>query len=151
MIAIADVSGKGMPAAILMANVQASLRAISPLELSLTEMISRINNIIYVNTTPDKFITFFFGILSPEDGRFRYLNAGHNPPFLLTKDGDVKSLAEGGIILGFSDEQYPYEEGEVKIASGDVLLLYTDGISEAQNEDEKEFGEEKLQSSAQAA
>lgn len=146
LIAIADVSGKGMSAALLMANVQATLRALSPLGLSLKEMISRINNIIFKNTSSDRFITFFFGILDPITKSFKYLNAGHNPPFLIKKDGSFGTLTEGGIILGIFEEASPYEEGEVSIENDDVLLLYTDGITEAQDKEGSEFGEENLKS-----
>ncbi|TAL69555.1 MAG: hypothetical protein EPN82_06910 [Bacteroidetes bacterium] len=144
LIAIADVSGKGMPAALLMANVQASLRSLAPLNLSLIELIHRINLVVYQNTTADKFVTFFCGIFDCENKSFSYINAGHNPPFLRRKTGEFIELREGGLILGFSDEPFPYSEGNISLNKNDIILFYTDGITEAQNEIGKEFGEEKL-------
>ena len=144
LIAIADVSGKGMPAALLMANVQAALKVLAPLHFSLKELVERLNSIVYQNTSPDKFVTFFCGILNTKSGNFHYLNAGHNPPILLRKNGRVEHLVEGGIILGISDSTFPYTEGDVSINDGDLLLLYTDGVSEALNVEKEEYGEENL-------
>lgn len=144
LIAIADVSGKGMPAALLMANVQASLRSLAPLNLSLIELLHRINLVVYQNTTADKFVTFFCGIFDCEKRCFNYINAGHNPPMLFRKSGEFIELREGGLILGFTDESFPYSEGNVSLNKDDIILFYTDGITEAQNEIGEEFGEEKL-------
>ncbi|OGU38976.1 MAG: hypothetical protein A2X61_00055 [Ignavibacteria bacterium GWB2_35_12] len=144
LIVIADVSGKGMPAALLMSNVQASLRSLAPLKLSLTELILRINLVVYQNTTADKFVTFFCGIFDCEKKSFNYINAGHNPPLLLRKSGEFTELREGGLILGFTDEPFNYSEETVSLDKDDILLFYTDGVTEAQNDDEQEFGEEKL-------
>lgn len=144
LIAIADVSGKGMPAALLMANVQASLRSLAPLKLPLTELILRINLVVYQNTTADKFVTFFCGIFDCEKKSFNYINAGHNPPLLLRKSGEFIELREGGLILGFTDEPFPYSEGNTTLNKEDILLFYTDGVTEAQNDNQQEFGEDKL-------
>ncbi len=144
MIAIADVSGKGVPAALLMANMQASLRLLAPLKLSLTEMILRINNLIYQNTTADKFVTFFCGILDTSLNKFRYVNAGHNPPLYLKISGEMHDLEEGGLIIGYTDEPFPYESGEIGLESGETVLLYTDGITEAQNNEKEEYELERL-------
>jgi len=141
LVAIADVSGKGMPASLLMANVQAALRALAPLLLELPDMIERINAIVYQNTGADKFITFFCGIINNEDSSFRYVNAGHNPPILLRSDGSVIELKEGGIILGILDLIPPYQQGTITFTQGDILLLYTDGVSEAMNLHNEEFSE----------
>jgi len=84
-----------MPAALLMANVQASLRSLAPLKLSLTELILRMNLVVYQNTTADKFVTFFCGIFDCEQKSFNYINAGHNPPLLLRKSGEIVELREG--------------------------------------------------------
>ncbi len=142
-IAIADVSGKSTPAALLMANLQASLRALAGDRKSVREMVRRINNLIYRNTTSDKFITFFYGELSQTDSHFTFTNAGHNPPILFHQDGNYQLLKTGGIILGMMPNM-AYEEEKIPLQPGDVLVLYTDGITEAQNRDEKEFGEERL-------
>jgi sigma-B regulation protein RsbU (phosphoserine phosphatase) len=145
LIAIADVSGKGMPASLLMANVQATLRVLSPLNLPLIEMVRRINGVIYNNTTADKFVTFFCGILDSESNTFEYINAGHNPPFLFHLDGELELLTKGGIILGIDDFEYPYEIGNVDLNSGDLIYLFTDGVSEAMDSDHNEYGEDRLE------
>ncbi len=144
MIAIADVSGKGMPAALLMANVQAALRALAPLNLPLKELIYRINYIIYQNTSSDKFVTFFCSIFDCDKKELQYINAGHNPPLLFRQNGDFTELKEGGIILGFSDEAFPYSEGNISLLKNDIIIFYTDGVTEAQNDEGQEYGEENL-------
>jgi phosphoserine phosphatase RsbU/P len=144
LIAIADVSGKGIPAALLMANVQAVLRVLAPLSLSLEIMINHINNVVYQNTGPDRFVTFFFGELNPENGDFKYINAGHNPPFIINKDGSIKFLTNGGIILGILEKEINYNSGYEKIQNEDLIVLYTDGVTEALNSSFEEFGEKKL-------
>ncbi len=146
-IAIGDVSGKGAPAALLMANVQASLRALTPTCVSVAQTTGHINDLICANTkSGSKFITFFWGILNVATRQFRYSNAGHNPPYLLRADGSVELLDKGGLILGIFKTGSPYEEGIVSLNKGDTLVLYTDGISEAMNAANEEFTEERLQS-----
>lgn len=144
LIAIADVSGKGIPAALIMANAQAALRVLAPLNLPLPEFAARINSVIYQNTQDDKFITFFCGILDVRTNKLTYINAGHNPPLLCRNDGQIEDLKTGGILLGIFDEPPPYDEGCVHFEAGDMLIMYTDGISEAMNEQSEEFGEERL-------
>lgn len=144
MIAIADVSGKGIPAALIMANVQAALRALSPLELPLPDFVARINTIVYHNTRADKFVTFFCGILDVRSGELRYINAGHNPPMLLRSDGTIEELSIGGLVLGILDPSLPYDEGAVCCHIDDMLVMYTDGVSESMSENAEEFGEERL-------
>lgn len=143
LIAIADVSGKGTPASLLMANIQAAIRALSGIRLDLADMVARINNLLYRNTASDKFVTAFFGILDPSRRTLSYVNAGHNPPFLF-HDGVATPLEQGGLLLGIMPSVIPYDVGEVVIEMGDLLLLYTDGVSEALNRDHEEFGEERL-------
>lgn len=144
LIAIADVSGKGMPAALLMANVQAALRVLTPLNLPLTELVLKLNDIVYLNTSPDRFVTFFCGILDSNDSSFKFINAGHNYPIFLRSNNEVIQLKDGGIILGILDIPIPYEIGEINFNIGDALLMYTDGFSEAQDIHGKEYGEESL-------
>lgn len=144
-IAIGDVSGKGTPAALLMANVQASLRAFAPMGLSIADATTRINDLTCMNTGQDKFITFFWGALNAKTREFRYVNAGHNPPFLLRANGSVERLEEGGIILGLMKTTIPYIESAVTLQSGDVIVMFTDGVSEAMNAHEQDFTEEKLE------
>ncbi len=144
LYAIADVSGKGAPASILMANVQAALRTIAPLHLDLPEATARINDVIFGNTGAEMFITFFWGVLNAETNRFRYVNAGHNPPLLLRSDGSLEALEKGGLILGIMESTMPYEQGDVELLPGDTIVMYTDGVNEAMNTDEDEFGVERL-------
>ena len=145
VVAIGDVSGKGTPAALLMSSVQASLRALAPLGDSLPSTTARINNLISRNTGGDKFITLIWGILDARDHVFRYVNAGHNHPFLLRAAGGIERLASGGLILGMMPDVGPYEEGEVRIDAGDTLYFFTDGVSEAMNPDLEDFTEERLE------
>ncbi len=145
IFAIGDVSGKGTPAALLMANVQASLRAFAPMGLSLSEATGRINDLMCLSTGQDKFITFFWGCLNHATKQFRYVNAGHNPPFLLRATGEVERLDVGGIILGLMKTPTPYPEGVVTLNSGDVIVMFTDGVSEAMNPAEEDFTEARLE------
>lgn len=147
LLVIADVSGKGTPASLLMANTQAALRALAPLGLSLSEMVGRVNELLYSNTSQDKFVTFFCGKLHIPSRRLTFTNAGHNPPVLLRKDGSKEYLSEGGIILGIMENFLPYEEETVSLHNGDVLLLFTDGVSEALDKDKNEFTDETLEQS----
>ncbi len=143
-IAIADVSGKGAGAALLMSNLQAGLQALAIGDPDLIEMTSRINNLIHRNTGLDKFITFFYGILDMDDKTFTFCNAGHNPPYRFNLDNEIQELMTGGLILGMMPDM-PYEIESIFLESGDRLVLYTDGITEAMNLDEEEYGEERLQ------
>ncbi len=144
LVAIADVSGKGTPAAILMANTQAALRALAPLDLPLSTMVARINDLLHQNTNDDKFVTFFGGKLHVPSMRFTYTNAGHNPPVVMKANGEMVFLSKGGIILGIMETMTPYEEGEIQLESGDSLVMYTDGVSEALDKEGKELTEEHL-------
>jgi sigma-B regulation protein RsbU (phosphoserine phosphatase) len=151
VVAIGDVSGKGTPAALLMAGVQAVLRTIAPLHLPLPIATGRMNDLICMNTHGGKFITFFWGILETESRQFHYVNAGHNPPMLIRKDGSVEKLEKGGLILGIMKSIAPYEEGMCHIEPGDVLMMYTDGVSEAMNPKNVDFSEEALERVAKEA
>jgi sigma-B regulation protein RsbU (phosphoserine phosphatase) len=143
MLAVGDVSGKGAGAALLMANLQASLRTASGMGIPLNDIVSRINELICHNTPPEQYITFFAGMYHPKTKTFIYVNAGHNPPLVIRKNGKVETLYQGGLILGF-EENRKYEQGSIKLQAGDVILMYTDGVSEAMNEKEEEFGENRI-------
>lgn len=143
IIAIADVSGKGTPASLLMANLQAMIRALVPLKLPLSELTKRVNDLICESTGNDRFITFFWASVDKKSKLLTYINAGHNPPVILRKDGGVLRLEKGGLLLGVM-KSTTYEEGIVQLAGGDVLLLFTDGVSEAMNPDGVELGEDRL-------
>lgn len=146
LFAIGDVTGKGVPAALLMANLQAMLHVLLPIEITLAEATDQINDIIYENTPPDKFITFFWGKYYNEDKSFRFVNAGHNPPIWLKKgEPEPQELEEGGLILGAMPTMTPYEEETITLSSGDILVFYTDGVTEAMNpEQTEEYEEDRL-------
>jgi sigma-B regulation protein RsbU (phosphoserine phosphatase) len=146
LLAIADVTGKGIPASLLMANLQSMLHALTPLDITLSEATSRINDIIFDNTPSDKFITFFWGKLNTAGDNFNFVNAGHNPPYLLRKDSESpETLDAGGVILGAVSSMMPYDECSIDLKSGDLIVMFTDGVTEAMNpEQTEEFGEERL-------
>jgi sigma-B regulation protein RsbU (phosphoserine phosphatase) len=142
-ITIADVSGKGMGAALLMSNLQASLHSLVKEKYSLDKLVGRINNVIYQNTDPEKYITFFYGQLDKNTLSLNYVNAGHNPPYLLHKDGSIDELVTGGIILGMMPDM-PYEIGRCQLKKGDMLMMYTDGVTETMTLDDVEYEERRL-------
>jgi serine phosphatase RsbU (regulator of sigma subunit) len=139
---IADVSGKGVPAALLMALLDGIFAAQIEVEGSVSETLHRVNNYLHRKSGSEKFATLFYGMVGL-DRRLDYTNAGHNPPFLISPNGAVKRLTEGGLLLG-AFPNVEYEEGRVKLAAGDTLVLFTDGLSEARNAQGEEFGEERL-------
>ncbi|MFZ1977988.1 MAG: PP2C family protein-serine/threonine phosphatase, partial [Bacteroidota bacterium] len=146
VLAIGDVSGKGVPASLLMANVQAVLRALAPSCTSVSKTTGQINDLVCSSIHgSNKFITFFWGILDSASHSFVYSNAGHNPPLLVHSDKTIDRLGAGGLILGIYETTQAYEESSAKLSSDDVLVLYTDGISEAMDADGKEFSEEALE------
>ncbi|MDZ7263079.1 MAG: SpoIIE family protein phosphatase [candidate division KSB1 bacterium] len=142
-LAIADVSGKGTGASLLMANLQATLQALMEANSSLTDIAAKINNLIYRNTSYDKFITFFFGVLDLQQNSFSYVNAGHNPPLHLKADGSVQVLEQGGLILGMMPNM-PYQQATISLQPGDWIIMYTDGVTEAVNNADEEFEEQRL-------
>jgi sigma-B regulation protein RsbU (phosphoserine phosphatase) len=144
LIAIADVSGKGVPAALLMSNVQASLRALAGPTMDLAANAGKISEIIYSNTDFNKYATFFYGILDPSSHVLAYTNAGHNPPMLLRASGEIETLDAGGLPVGLMPGS-TYESAAVTIGAGDVLVLYTDGITEAVDTANEEFETERLE------
>ena len=143
VICLGDISGHGMPAAMLMANLQATLRGQAIFTSSAGECLTRANKLLYRSTDMQKYATFFYGILNTEESRFHFSNAGHNPPFLINPNKNVTRFTKGGTVLGFM-EDYQFEEDSVKLHSGDIIIIYSDGITEALNEEEEEFGEERL-------
>jgi sigma-B regulation protein RsbU (phosphoserine phosphatase) len=145
VIAIGDVSGKGTPASLLMANIQASIRALVPFDISMSELTKRVNDLMYENTSSDRFVTFFWGLLDAEKKGLTYVNAGHNHPYLVRSDGRMERLEKGGMILGIMSTLIPYEEETVYFNSGDSLVLFTDGVSEAMNKSAEEYGERRLE------
>lgn len=144
LIAIADVSGKGIQASLLMANLQAFLKAIYKQNYKLEEASNFLNDVVSENTTNGSFITFFWGILDTETNEFSYVNMGHNPP-LLVDDKGIRKLNKGGMILGVMKTIIPYEMETVKLKTDDVILLFTDGITEAMDFENNEFTDERLE------
>jgi phosphoserine phosphatase RsbU/P len=144
LIAIGDVSGKGTPASLLMANLQAMIRALVPIGLTLSELTKRVNDLIYESTGNDRFITFFWGAINLTNNNLNYVNAGHNFPIIIGRNGEIKRLGIGGLLLGIMKTVIPYQEGNTRLEDGDTLVLFTDGISEAMNGQGVEYGEEKL-------
>jgi len=145
--AIADVSGKGVPASLLMANIQAFLQVICRQNIPLDEATGLINDLISQNTSDGKFITFFWGIFNDINKEIKYVNAGHNPP-LLVRNGKISKLETGGIILGVMKTFTPYISETIKMNKGDVLILFTDGITEAMNKHNEEFSDKSLETLA---
>ncbi len=143
LIAIGDVSGKGVQAALLMANLQAFLKSISKQNIPIDEATNLINDLVSENTRMGNFITFFWGILKDETGEFHYVNAGHNPP-ILVNNGKVTFLKTGGILLGVSKTMMPYKSDKVILTAGSRLVLFTDGITEAMDNDFNEYTDERL-------
>jgi len=143
-ITIGDVSGKGTPAAILMANVQAAVRALSESNVPAAELITRVNRLVHGYTEDSVFITFFYSVLDTRTGELVYVNAGHNPPCILRADGSRDYLDRGGLVVGIMPDS-EYEEGLATLCAGDDLVLYTDGVTEAANTEDEMFGEERLE------
>jgi serine phosphatase RsbU (regulator of sigma subunit) len=140
---IADVAGKGLPAALLMSSLQAALKPLISQRLAPRELCHRLNRILGDLTPVGKFISFFYAVLDSVDKRLTYCNAGHNPPLLIRADGTCTELKAAGAVLGpFPD--WLYEQSELQMRSGEKLLLFTDGLVEACNADEESFGEHNL-------
>ena len=142
-VSIADVVGKGIPAALLMSNLQASVRAFATERVSPADLCRQVNRVLCGNIAEGRFISFFYCVVDPQQQALMYSNAGHYPPIVIRADGSVERLTAGGSVLGvFSDGVY--EEASVPIRPGDRVILFTDGITEARNAADEEFGEERL-------
>ena len=142
-LCIADVSGKGMPAALLMSNFQAAVRAHASRTLEPADLCVTLNEIVGINTDGSRFITFFYGVLEATTGKFTYANAGHNAPILVRADGRVARLERGGLVLGpLADAAF--EQGVTSIKPGDRVVMFTDGVTEARSPGGEEFGDERL-------
>jgi sigma-B regulation protein RsbU (phosphoserine phosphatase) len=146
-ICIADVVGKGVSAALLMANLQASVRAFAQDAPSAAWLCSRVNAVLCRNIAEGKFVTFFYGVLDPATRQFEFCNAGHLPPLLFNRSGSFQKLTAGGLVLGMF-ENAEYAASRVRLAAGDRLILFTDGITEAFSPSGEEYGEERLAAAA---
>jgi phosphoserine phosphatase RsbU/P len=142
-LVIADVSGKGAGAALLMSNLQASLRMAVTMALPLKEIVGKINRIICENSLPSQFITFFIGVWNNQAKNLRYINAGHNPPFIIKSNNRVRTLPPTGMGLGIK-ENYIYQTKQLSLAVNDVLVIHTDGIEEFFNHRLEAFGAERM-------
>ena len=142
-VCIADVCGKGLPAAMMMSNLQAAVRAHAAERTRPADLCGKVNRLMCANTPSNTFVSFFYGVVDVATRRLTYCNAGHNPPVLFRRHTRAERLDFGGGVLGlFADWQF--SEGEVQLTSGDRLLMYTDGITESQNAEGEEFGERRL-------
>ena len=143
-VAIGDVTGHGVGAALLMANFRACLRIESRNNFAVRTILAKVNNYLFETNLPENFVTAVYGVLDRQNHIFSYANAGHNPPFLLHRDGRMDPLTVGGLLLGaFPD--VVYKETSIRLNPGDVLVFYTDGITEAYDDAGNEFGVERLQ------
>lgn len=141
---VADVSGKGLAAALIMVSFRAYIHATVINELAMRIVMGRVNKLVYESTDGDRYITTFYGLIDPEHKRLLYINAGHNPPMLLRADGTSELLKDGGYPLGvFPDSRY--SESVVNLTAGDVLVLYTDGVVESRNAADQDFGVQRLE------
>ena len=143
LLAIADVAGKGVPAALLSSMLQASLRTQANIIPSVASILSNINTLVYRSTSVHQFATFFLARVEEDRLRLAYSNAGHNYPIVFRRDGRLETLERGGTVVGIL-EAAEFDEGEVALGPGDRVVFYTDGISEAANDQGELFGEERL-------
>lgn len=142
-IIIADVSGKGIGASLLMASLRAALHSEIHPQFGLEGMAAKLNNFVHRSSSPDRFITFFFCELGMKTGELRYINAGHNPPFIIGKNGKISRLESSGFCLGMFPSVV-YEARLVTLGVGDMAIFFTDGITESRNKNNEEFGEDGL-------
>ena len=142
-VCIGDVAGKGVPAALLMSNLQATVRGFAGPQVEPSDLCARVNRATLPHVGEDRFITFFYGLLDAPARRLAYVNAGHNPPLLVRRDGSCSRLRDGGPVLGLVPN-WACQPGQVELAPGDRLILFTDGITEATDARGEEFQEERL-------
>jgi sigma-B regulation protein RsbU (phosphoserine phosphatase) len=143
-IALADISGKGISAALLMASLQAALRSQAALngQGGPAKLVARLNQHLYRNTSEDRYATFFYAVYDAESRTLTYTNAGHLAPFFIT-DGHIQQLDHGGTVVGLFEE-YPYEQDTLKVDPGSVLVAFSDGLTEPENAYGEEFGMQRL-------
>lgn len=149
-ISIADVVGKGLPAALLMSNLQAAVRAFATDGAATRDVASSVNRLLSRNISAGKFVTFCYAVVDTADGTIDYANAGHNPPLLLKANGDVELLGATGVVLGVFPDGI-YESRTMPFGPGDRLICYTDGITEAYDPRGEEFGEDRLIATVRSA
>ena len=143
LVALGDVSGKGTSASLLMSSLHAAIHGQVAAKMSLRQTVVSVNEYLAENTPANRFVTLFIAELEPGSGELTYINAGHNPPLIGRADGNIELLSSGGLPLGLMSFA-EYETGHAKLNSGDVLFMYSDGVSEANNLNEDEFGMDRL-------
>ncbi len=144
-VVLADVSGKGLPASLLMASLQARVQVLLEEPDDLPRLMSRLDRVMAKNCPGNRFVTMFVCVLDPSTGDMTYCNAGHNPPLLARAEGQVEQLRGGGTVLGMFPD-LGYEERRCRMEPGDLLALFSDGVTEATSPGDEEFGEERLAS-----
>jgi phosphoserine phosphatase RsbU/P len=144
LLCVADVAGKGLPAALVMSNMQATLRALFGRTTSLPVLADSASRLLYASTSPEKYVTAAFAELAPSSGEMTFVGAGHLDNLVVKADGSLVRLESTGAPLGLLPDQPPYAEARVKLSAGDCLVLFSDGVTDAQDEEGNEFGEERL-------
>ncbi len=142
-LVVGDVSGKGISASLIMASFRASLIAEVRNNYAIGKILKKVNNLLYESTEEDKFVSAIYGVLDTQGRVFTYANAGHNPPILLGRGGKISYLDTGGIVLGWLYNSV-YQEDRIKLTPGNILVMYTDGVTEATNQQGEEFGVDRL-------
>lgn len=142
-VVVADVSGKGVGASLLMASLRAALHSELDPKYKIEEMAAKLNNFVHRSSSPNSFITFFYSELNNKTGEFKYINAGHNPPLVIDKKGKIQRLESCGLCLGMFPST-SYKASKITLDVGDKAILFTDGITESRNKDNKDFDEEGL-------
>jgi len=143
MVVIADVEGKGLSSAMVMSNLQATLRALAPNLHSLERLAESLNHMILAGTRGGKYLTMFLGVIDIPGKALSYVNCGHVPPVIVRTEGEPVELTEGGMVVGLIDN-LRYEKGRVQFQAGDVLVLCTDGITESMDREQEEYGSKRL-------
>ena len=143
VIALGDVSGKGTAAALLMSSLHAAVHAHAETHTSIAAAIAAVNRYLVESIPPNRFVTLFYAELDPKAGSLAFLNAGHNPPLIVHAGGTMEQLAAGGLPLGIMSDA-EFREGRTQLRAGDVLVVYSDGVSEAVNPNGEEFGATRL-------
>jgi sigma-B regulation protein RsbU (phosphoserine phosphatase) len=144
LLCVADVAGKGLPAALVMSNMQATLRALAGGGLPLPELAQRASDLLFAATAPEKYVTAALLRIATADGSLRFVGAGHLDNVIVRADGSIVPLASTGLPLGLMEGGGPYTETTQTLAAGDLVVLYSDGVTDAQNGDSEEFGECRL-------
>jgi len=142
-ICIGDVVGKGVPAALMMSNLQAAVKVTAAHWVNPSDLCQRVNQLACNNGASDKFISFFYAVLDLRTRKLTYCNCGHNPPILKRANGSVERLLVGGTLIGLRPGEL-YHEAYVSLAAGDQLVLFTDGVSEVENESGDQYGEQRI-------